>query len=119
MNQSIAYCGLDCEACPAFKATAANDGAALDRLAAEWSAAFGFAFDRDNIRCEGCRVVGGFQVGHCAECEMRACALGRGYATCAECADSPCPRNEGFLKDCPEAAANLDRLRAARAGSPS
>lgn len=40
MNQMIAYCGLVCTDCAAYKATQANDQAALEKVAAEWREQF-------------------------------------------------------------------------------
>ena len=37
MNEYIAYCGLDCEACEARLSTVNNDDALRQRVAREWS----------------------------------------------------------------------------------
>jgi hypothetical protein len=37
MNEYIAYCGLNCEACEARLATVNNDDALRQRVAREWS----------------------------------------------------------------------------------
>ena len=37
MNEYIAYCGLDCEACEARIATVNNDAELRQRVAKEWS----------------------------------------------------------------------------------
>ena len=36
----IAYCGLDCTACPVFIATKTSDRALQEKTAREWSAQF-------------------------------------------------------------------------------
>lgn len=114
MDQLLAVCGLDCATCPAFVATKADDLAALAKLAEDWGRQFGFAATPENIRCHGCGAKDGVQIGHCAECAMRLCALAKGYATCAECADFGCAKAEGFFKEVPEAKARLEALRQAR-----
>ncbi len=43
----------------------------------------------EEILCDGCRVQGGRLVAYCAECNIRACALAKGYPTCAHCPDMP------------------------------
>jgi hypothetical protein len=50
-----------------------------------------------DIACEGClsEVV----AIHCRGCAIRACALGKGLACCAECSDSPCQRITDFSRD--------------------
>jgi hypothetical protein len=111
MNQMIAFCGLDCAACPAFVATAKNDRAALAKLAQEWGKQFHFEATVDNVRCHGCRATDGIQIGNCAQCAMRLCALEKGLETCAQCADYGCAKIAGFLKEVPDAKARLDALR--------
>jgi hypothetical protein len=108
MNKLIAVCGLDCAVCPAYVASMKNDDELRKKTAAEWSKAFGFDFKSEMINCHGCLATDGVQVGHCAECEMRLCALGKDYKSCAVCADlSSCKPLGDFLKSCPEAKENL------------
>lgn len=111
MEQRIAPCGLDCAACPAYVATIKDDRAALARLAEEWGRQFGFVGTADNVRCVGCHATTGPQIGHCAECEIRRCAIGKGLRTCAECADYGCATLAGFIAHSPEATVNLEALR--------
>ena len=111
MDRLIAACGLDCAHCPAYVATMANDAAALKKVAEDWGRQFGFAPDADKVRCHGCLATDGLQIGHCAECEIRLCALGKGYATCAACPDFLGAKAEAFVAQVPEARANLESLR--------
>lgn len=110
MDLIIAACGLDCGACPAYVATMSNDAEALARLAEVWGKQFGFPPDAAKVRCHGCVATDGIQIGHCAECEMRLCAIAKGHGTCAECAGFPCDKLSGFLKEVPEAKARLESL---------
>lgn len=112
MNKLIAACGIDCEHCPAYVATASNDTAALAKLAEDWGRQFGFSATADAVRCHGCHAEDGVQIGHCAECEIRLCATGRKLGTCAECKDFACERLSGFIKEVPDAKARLEALRA-------
>ena len=110
MEKMIAVCGLDCASGGAFIAHRTNDDELRKKGAAEWTKSFNFAFEPAMINCTGCLSTGGVQIGHCAECGMRKCAVGKGLANCAACADYPCETLEGFFKAVPEAKANLDAL---------
>lgn len=111
MERMIAYCGLDCAACPARIATLNDDDALRAETAAKWNAAFGFPADPALVECVGCSGDGA-KIGHCAECDMRLCAMAKGLATCAGCAEfEACERIRRFLADVPEARANLALLR--------
>jgi hypothetical protein len=113
MNKLIAVCGLDCTACNAYIASKTNDDALRLKTAEEWTKAYGFEFKPEMVNCHGCLATDGVQIGHCAECEMRQCAMGKDYKNCASCADySSCKPLGEMLKDCPEAKKNLDALRA-------
>jgi hypothetical protein len=111
MEELIAPCGLDCAACPTYEATLKNDRKALARVAEDWSRQFGFPMTADSVRCTGCRSTSGVQIGHCAECEVRLCAIKEKHETCAGCADYGCEKIAGFLKAVPDAKARLDSLR--------
>lgn len=112
MEEIIAPCGLDCAACEAYTATLKNDARALEKLAEKWGRQFGFPATAEMVRCTGCRSVSGPQIGHCAECGIRLCALAGNRPTCADCPDYGCDKIAGFLKEVPEAKARLDALRA-------
>ena len=112
MDTIIAYCGLDCSGCPAYRATQANDRAALERTAAQWREQFNTSqITADSILCDGCLAHdGGRLSGYCTICEIRACALERGVANCAHCADYACAKLEGFWAHAPEARQALDAI---------
>ena len=59
MNEYIAYCGLNCEACEARLATVNNDDALRQRVAREWSELNGVEITAEMINCVGCRIDGG------------------------------------------------------------
>ena len=111
MNKIIAACGLDCAACPAFIAAATNDQSMREKTAKEWSKAFGFDCRPEMVNCHGCMATDGVQIGHCAECEIRLCALGKGLSSCALCTDFGCAKAAAFWKDAPGARENLEALR--------
>jgi hypothetical protein len=111
MDKVIAACGLDCAKCGAFLASKNNDNDLRRKVAAEWAKAYNFAFTPEMINCHGCFATDGVQIGHCAQCEMRKCAIGKKAATCGSCAEYPCKTVSDFHAMCPEAAQNLKELR--------
>ena len=112
MDRIIAYCGLICTDCPAYIATQADDQAALEKVAAQWREAFNAPdITADSIICDGCLGEAGRKCGHCAECEIRACAVERGIVNCAHCAEYACDKLKGFFGFAPEAQAVLDEIQ--------
>jgi len=107
----IAYCGLDCDKCEAFIATAQNDDALRAKVAGQWSKAYHAEIKPEHINCAGCRSVG-VKVQFCETlCEVRKCASGRKLETCAQCGDFPCSRLSDIFKMAPEAEKALRSLR--------
>jgi len=115
MPEMLAYCGIDCAACPALIATRTDDNALRAKTATEWSKMFGHDFKPEEINCTGCLTETGPHVVYCESmCEIRKCARGRKLASCAACADYGCATLAAFLKNVPEAKARLDAARATR-----
>lgn len=113
MEQMIAYCGLICTDCPAYLATQANDQAELERVAALWREEYNAPdITVASVICDGCLTDQGRKCGHCADCDIRACAMALNLANCGRCADYGCDKIEGFLGFVPDARATLDRVRA-------
>jgi Protein of unknown function (DUF3795) len=109
--EGIAYCGLDCDKCPAFLATQNGDMEELAVVAARWSSATGREITAENILCDGCRSGGERINTFCSVCEIRECAVGRGIETCASCEEYACERLSGFPAFQGEGKVNLDRIR--------
>ena len=85
MNEYIAYCGLNCEACEARLATVNNDDALRQRVAREWSELNGVEITVEMINCSGCRIPG-IKTPYCDSlCPIRQCAMGKGLETCSGC----------------------------------
>jgi hypothetical protein len=116
MARIVAYCGLVCSECEAYLATQADDRAALEQVAAKWREQFDLPeITADSILCDGCPGTnGGRRSGYCDTCQLRACALERGVATCAHCADYACEKLEGFFAHAAGARVVLDGIRAGR-----
>jgi len=112
MNNLIAACGINCAECDARTATLNNDNNLREIVAKKWKTEYGNSdITPEMINCMGCNAEG-LKIGHCAECEMRTCAHGKGFTTCAEC-DSfdSCETITGFHKFVPQAKENLLSLR--------
>ena len=87
MNDYIAFCGLDCEACEARIATANNDDALRRKVSAHWSELNGVEITPEMINCDGCRIDGVKTVYCDSLCPIRQCALERAVETCGACAE--------------------------------
>jgi hypothetical protein len=55
--------------------------------------------DPEGFTCQGCRSDALYIHAGCANCEIRACADGKGIPHCGECADFPCERLWAFQSD--------------------
>lgn len=111
--EMIAACGLVCTTCPAYVAGKTADRALQEKTAAEWSAGYGTEVKPEDVVCDGCQSEGPRLFSHCTVCDVRACAHGKGYATCAECGEyNECKTINGVFGFCPEAKSTLDNLRA-------
>lgn len=87
MKDLIACCGLDCEKCDARIAAVTDDGALREKTAQLWSKLNGVEITPEMINCTGCRMEG-VKTPFCdGLCEIRKCAVGRGFATCGDCPD--------------------------------
>jgi hypothetical protein len=113
MERIIAYCGLVCSDCDGYVATQADDLEALERVAQRARSEFGLEdATAETMKCDGCLTDIGRQIGYCATCEIRVCAVERGVVNCAYCADYACEQLEGFFAQAAEARPVLDEIRA-------
>lgn len=111
MFDLIAPCGLDCAKCESYILTQANDADGLAVLAEKWGKEYNApGLTAVNIQCDGC-MADGRKNGHCAECQIRLCAVERSLPNCAVCTDYSCEKLEGLLVQVPQARANLEAIR--------
>ena len=108
MKDLIACCGLDCEACDARIATLNDDQALREKTAKRWSELNGVEITPAMINCEGCRTAGA-KTPYCESlCPIRQCALGKGLATCGDCAEmDSCDKLGMVVGNNPQALRNL------------
>ena len=96
-----AVCGLYCEACSLFIATA-EEPERLKKLAAE------FKCSEDESKCYGCRSDK--KLSYCDNCKMYACATERGIDFCIECVEYPCDDLKLFQSEAPHRIELWDNL---------
>ena len=107
MKKIIAYCGLDCAGCGAYLAMQNNDQALREKTAAEWTKKFNFNFTPEMINCTSCKGDG-VQIGHCSQCGIRKCAVGKGVVNCGVCAEfKTCKTINDFIAQVPCVMKNL------------
>ncbi len=108
MNDFIAYCGLDCEACEARLATVQDNYALREKVAKLWSELNGVEITPAMINCTGCRIDG-VKTPYCDSlCPIRRCAMTKGFETCGDCGEArTCEKASMILGNNEEARRNL------------
>ncbi|MBO4798653.1 MAG: DUF3795 domain-containing protein [Candidatus Methanomethylophilaceae archaeon] len=120
MNILIGCCGLDCGKCEARAATVNNDDSLRRKVAEKWSELNGVPITPYMINCTGCRAEG-VKTPFCGSmCQIRRCALSRGYGTCGECGDlDACDIISMITGNNPEALENLKGREGRRTAAPA
>ena len=93
----IAFCGLNCGSCEARLATVNDDNDLRRKVAKLWSELNNVEITSEMINCDGCRVYGRKTVYCKSLCPIRQCALGKGYATCGDCAELAACEKAGMI----------------------
>jgi hypothetical protein len=112
MEKIIAYCGLICTECPAYKAHKNDDEQLRIKTAEEWSKMFKAKLKPKSINCVGCLETEGILFFHCMECKIRVCCQGKTIPNCAYCNDYGCEHITEFFDFVPDAKKVLDDIRA-------
>lgn len=82
----IAYCGLDCAKCDARIATVNNDDELRAKTAELWCKLNQTdAIKPEHINCLGCKCDGPKTVFCSTLCEIRKCAIAKGFKHCGKC----------------------------------
>ena len=118
MELLVAACGHLCNKCPAYIGTLHNDTALIEKTAQEWSVLHNADIKADDVWCTGCMTdEGGRKCTYCGElCEIRKCAKGRGFETCAQCGERVgCATLALLVDNVPPAGQLLEALAAFRA----
>lgn len=108
MNDFIAYCGLDCEACEARLATVNNDNEARARVAKKWSELNGVEISPEMINCTGCRIAD-VKTPYCESlCPIRQCAMSKEIEICGKCSEmQSCEKVGAIIRNNPDALKKL------------
>lgn len=108
MDQLIACCGLNCEACDARIATLTGDRALREKTAALWTKLNGVRITPEMICCTGCRTEG-IKTPFCDSlCPIRSCVREKKLESCADCTEmNGCPTLGRITENNPTALENL------------
>ncbi len=134
-RQMIAYCGIDCAKCPAFRLPRLGEKLHMKGLA-QWLLKSGMKRARrrmgqkshttgqnselpdqalpDYVICDGCTTIDARCLKPCLACAVRCCAMEMGVENCAHCDKFPCERLQGVWKITvfKDAQPRLEKLRA-------
>lgn len=111
MTGIIAFCGLSCTDCPAFKATRNDDDEERKRVAEMWSKEHSVAIKPGDINCDGCLGQDGLHFNYCNVCEIRKCGQQKAVENCAHCDEFACEKLEKFFEMAPQARKTLETVR--------
>lgn len=106
----IAFCGLECQSCPAFIAYKTDDQELREKTALEWQNAHDPGITAEDINCTGC-TGDGIKFSWCISgCPIRKCALEKEVTTCGHCESYPCETLGMIIDNVPPARENLQRI---------
>ncbi len=93
----LAYCGINCEDCPAYQGTVGSKIELLEKASKAFSNG---TVGAEDWVCLGCTPADqAFLAKPCAACKMRACTIAKGVQNCAACGDfESCERIQGVLE---------------------
>ena len=107
-NNMVAFCGLNCAKCDAFIATKNNDNTLREKTAKLWSELNHITILPEQINCEGCRMNGKKTVFCDKLCQIRQCAMKKGFETCGDCGElDTCSKVAMVVENNKEALNNL------------
>jgi hypothetical protein len=93
-SKLIAYCGINCLKCHAYKATRNENNEELEKIAKRWGQNDQTIYTVQDIECKGCNSK--LLNKHCYVCEIRACGKEKQLSNCGKCDQFVCDklRNE-------------------------
>jgi hypothetical protein len=108
----IAFCGICCSDCPAYRATLSDDENLRREVAEKWSSAE-FPICEKDVVCYGCAETDKEVMPFVSSCKVRSCAMAKGVDTCAHCDEYSCDILEYMWDRTGDerAKTNLDNIR--------
>jgi len=106
----VSYCGLLCNECPVYIATAQNDNLMKAKLAKEYSSESS-QFSAHDINCCGCFSETNKLSKICSNCEIRNCAEAKEVKNCGHCDNYPCRYIHSHVPEGSENRKRLDHIR--------
>lgn len=88
-EKMIAFCGIDCAACPAYVGTQTGDERLLAKTAEEWSTGE-YPLKPEDVICDSCTVAGKRLPSFTSLCKMKDCCREKGIPNCAYCDEYAC-----------------------------
>ena len=116
METFISYCGLMCQGCPIFWATAEKNEDKKRKMktviAKMSNDHYKTNFGPENIvDCDGCKTENGRLFAGCYDCQIRNCAKSKNISSCASCEEYSCDKLDQFFKENPESKIRLDIIK--------
>ena len=116
MNESIAYCGLNCYGCPIYTATREKDKDKQYKMRVEIARQikelYGDEYKPEDIsNCDGCKTQDGRLFSGSNNCYMRKCTRKKRIENCAYCQDYPCEELQKLFTIDKDARKRLDAIK--------
>jgi len=98
MAQMIAYCGIDCRKCPAYRLPRLGEKLHMKGLF-QWLLKRGMREKPEGyVICDGCTTIDARCLKPCLDCPVRCCAMERGVVHCGRCERFGCERLQQVWK---------------------
>lgn len=109
----VSYCGLLCNECPVFIATAQNNEELKEQLAKDYSNE-NCQFSKEDMVCYGCFSEKTGDSKMCGNCAIRNCAEKKRVKNCAYCEEYPCHSINTYVHEGSENRKRLDSIYTSR-----
>lgn len=116
MNETISYCGLNCQGCQIYLATREKDEEKQYKMRVEIALQikehYGQEYKPEDITdCDGCKTEGGRLFSGSHNCYMRKCASQKHIENCAYCETYPCEELDKLFTTDRDARKRLDAIK--------
>jgi len=97
-RQMIAYCGIDCAKCPAYRFPRLGEKLHMKGLFQAMLKSRMKPKPEGYVICDGCATIDARCLKGCLQCPVRCCAMETGVAHCGRCPKFPCEQLESAWK---------------------